>query len=157
MGGMWTKAILFAALIAFSGIARADDAPAVSASETAANKALVTEMFQHLFVGMKADTEADKYFASDFIEHDPASADGTKALMTFFKGFYQQYPKQSTVMKRVIADGDLVAVHFHAKTTPEDRGVAGVDLFRVENGKVVEHWDVVQPIPEKSANDNTMF
>jgi predicted SnoaL-like aldol condensation-catalyzing enzyme len=54
-------------------------------------------------------------------------------------------------------DGDFVIVHSHATTTPEDRGMAIVDIFRMDDGKIVEHWDVIQPIPEKAANENTMF
>ena len=57
----------------------------------------------------------------------------------------------------VLADGDLVAVHYLTKFKPEDRGYMAVDIFRVAHGKIVEHWDVGEPVPEKSANDNGMF
>lgn len=56
-----------------------------------------------------------------------------------------------------MADGDLVMLHVHAKPTPDERGTAIVDIFRLENGKIVEHWDVMQPVPETAKNNNTMF
>jgi len=146
------------ALLAFSGVALADVAPPLSPPEAAiSNKALVTEMFQKMFVEKQVDKYADTYFAADFVEHDPMAQNGTKALKAFFKDFNQQHPKSITTVKRIAADGDLVFVHFHAQNDAADRGVAGVDIFRIARGRVVEHWDVVQPIPEKSANDNTMF
>ena len=66
-------------------------------------------------------------------------------------------PKLHFDFKRLIAEANLVAVHSHLKLTPDDRGSAVMDVFRLDNGKIVEHWDVAQPIPEKSANSNTMF
>jgi predicted SnoaL-like aldol condensation-catalyzing enzyme len=58
---------------------------------------------------------------------------------------------------RVLVDGDLFAVHLHGQSGPGDRGAAAVDILRVENCKIVEHWDVTQPVPERSMNDNGMF
>ncbi len=60
-------------------------------------------------------------------------------------------------VKRVIAEGDLVVLHYHLPMTPDDLGRAVVDIFRVEDGKIVEHWDVLQDVPAQSANNNTMF
>lgn len=138
--------------------ARADVAPPLPPPEaTISNKALVTEMFQKMFVENKVAEYADTYFATNFIEHDPGANNGTTALKAFFADFQKKNPGSITTIKRVIADNDLVLVHFHAQNDPKDRGVAGVDIFRVEHGKIAEHWDVVQPIPEKSANTNTMF
>jgi len=72
-------------------------------------------------------------------------------------GYFGAFPQLTVSPKRVIAEGDLVAVHSRYVNVPGDRGQAIVDLFRVRNGKIVEHWDVSQNVPETSANDNTMF
>jgi predicted SnoaL-like aldol condensation-catalyzing enzyme len=73
------------------------------------------------------------------------------------EGFAEQFPQMSLDIKRVVAEGDLVVTHSLLKTSPEDRGTAAADIFRLENGKVVEHWDVLQPVPESAANDHPMF
>lgn len=74
-----------------------------------------------------------------------------------FVEFVGQFPGLSVDIKRVIAEGDLVVTHSLMKTSPEDRGTAAADVFRLEGGKIVEHWDVLQPVPERAANDNTML
>ncbi len=73
------------------------------------------------------------------------------------QGFAEQFPQMSVDIKRAVAEGDLVVTHSLLKTSPEDRGTAAADIFRLEDGKVVEHWDVVQPVPESAANDHPMF
>lgn len=77
--------------------------------------------------------------------------------MGFIKFLKDKFPQRSVSIKRAIADGDLVMLHVHIKPSPEGRGSAIVDIFRVENGKIVEHWDVIQPAPETAKNSNTMF
>ena len=122
-----------------------------------ANKALVRKLIHLLNVEKKIDEAIDGYFAPDFIEHDPASGTGAEAMRAFFKQFYSDYPRATLDVKRMIAEGDLVAVHFSGKLRPEDRGVAGIEIYRVAHGRLAEHWQVLQEIPEKSLNDNTMF
>ena len=73
------------------------------------------------------------------------------------KRFAQTYPDFRLEPKRIIAEGNYVVLHSHLILKPGDRGTAVVDIFRLENGKIVEHWDVVQEVPETSANNNTMF
>ena len=122
-----------------------------------ANKVLVMKAFDLLFVQHKVDEAVDTYFDPGYIQHNPMAATGAEPMRQFFKGFYASTPTASVKVDHVLADGDLVAVHYLTKFKPEDRGFMVVDIFRVAHGKIVEHWDVVQPIPEKSANDNGMF
>lgn len=126
-------------------------------ADPAANKQLVMAAFDLLFVQHKVDQAVDTYFDAGYIQHNPMAATGTEPMRTFFKGFYAGNPGASVKVDHVLADGDLVAVHYLTKFKPEDRGFMAVDIFRVAHGKIVEHWDVVQPVPEKSANTNGMF
>ena len=80
-----------------------------------------------------------------------------RAFIQFVTAWSGQFPELSVEIKRMVAEGDLVVMHGVLKTSPEDRGTAAADIFRIENGKIVEHWDVLQPVPETAANDNTMF
>jgi predicted SnoaL-like aldol condensation-catalyzing enzyme len=129
----------------------------VANADPAANKKLVMDAFDLLFVQHKVDQAVDTYFAPGYIQHNPMAATGAEPMRQFFKGFYAANPGASVKVGHVLADGDLVAVHYIAKFKPEDRGFAVVDIFRVENGKIAEHWDVGQPVPEKSANTNGML
>jgi predicted SnoaL-like aldol condensation-catalyzing enzyme len=82
---------------------------------------------------------------------------GRDAAIAFLEPFFKSHPDISYEIKRVIADGNLVAVHSHAVFNPGERGLAIVDILRVDGCKIAEHWDVAQPVPEKTANDNGMF
>jgi predicted SnoaL-like aldol condensation-catalyzing enzyme len=123
-------------------------------------KQIVTEFFDLAFVQRHPTEAAMNYISPDkYIQHNPDGKDGRD---TFIKGFaaYVEKSKYQAVIKRVIAEGDMVVVHSHGFNDPgdsKDRGEASVDIFRVENGKIVEHWDVIQPVPVKSNNSNTMF
>ncbi len=99
----------------------------------------------------------EKYGGSQYIQHNPQAPDGFETFVQFVEGFTAQFPQLSLDIKRSIAEGDLVATHSLLKTSPEDRGSAVADFFRLEDGKVVEHWDVLQPVPESAANDHPMF
>ncbi len=133
-------------------------APAVSADPISdANKKLVLDAATMLFIDHKVDQAVDTYFAPDYIQHNPLAPTGAAALRNFFKGFYAGNPDATIVIHHVLADGDLVAIHYLFKVNKQDRGMAVVDIFRVANGRIQEHWDVGQPVPEKSANSNGMF
>ena len=74
-----------------------------------------------------------------------------------FKEDFVKNPNSSAEIKRVVAEGDTVALHVHSRTNSQDKGVAIVDIFRIKDGKIVEHWDVIQETPSEATNDNTMF
>jgi len=99
----------------------------------------------------------DTYVGDKYIQHNPIAADGKEAAVTVLSQVLQQMPGWSYEFKHAYVDGDIAIVHSLVKLKADDRGMAVVDIFRFEKGKVVEHWDVVQPVPEKSANSNTMF
>lgn len=118
----------------------------------------VVEQFIDLFYRKKDVRRAfETWVAPDYIQHKPTLPDGREAVVEFLEKLLERFPERSFTIHRVIASDDLVAVHYHSQATPEDRGFAVVDIFRVEDCQMVEHWDVVQPVPEQAANDNTMF
>jgi predicted SnoaL-like aldol condensation-catalyzing enzyme len=121
-----------------------------------ANKRLVRSFYEEAFAG-DPEGAVKRYVGSRYTQHNPMAADGPEAFIGFVKWFRGEFPELTLEIKRMIAEDDLVMTHSLIKQSPQDRGTAAADLFRVEDGKVVEHWDVLQPIPEESANDNTMF
>ena len=123
---------------------------------TAHNKKLVTKAFDQLIVD-KDLSALDKYWGPEYHQHNPNIADGVAGAREGLGGYFRAFPELAVSRKRVVAEGDLVAVHSHYVNAPGERGQAVVDLFRVRNGKIVEHWDVLQDVPATSANDNTMF
>ena len=155
-------AIALITLLALGGMGmaskpKAPPAPPPVVDQVAANKKLVLDMYQMLFVEHKVDQAIDTYFDPNYIQHNPMAASGAETIRKLFGGMYKQMPTATGEVKRIICEGDLCAVHSHSISKPGDRGVAVVDIFRIANGKIAEHWDVVQPVPEKSANTNTMF
>ena len=143
-------AALCASLVGSVGSASADD-------KSDANKRLVMDAVKMLFIDHKVDQAVDTFFAPGYIQHNPMVPTGAEPMRGFFKGFYAANPGSTVEISHVVADGDLVAVHYRFKVKPDDRGMAVVDIFRVENGKIQEHWDVAEPVPEKAANTNGMF
>jgi predicted SnoaL-like aldol condensation-catalyzing enzyme len=121
------------------------------------NKQTVLAYFHMAFNERMPAQAAQKYGGPHYIQHNPQAPDGFEAFVAFVEGFVEQFPQMSLEIKRAVAEGDLVVTHSLLKTSPEDRGTAVVDIFRLEEGKVVEHWDVLQPVPESAANDHPMF
>ncbi len=130
---------------------------ALASPQSDANKKLVTDAVTMLFIDHKVDQAVDTYFDPNYIQHNPMVPTGAAPMRAFFKKFYADNPTATIEISHVLADGDLVAVHYRFKVSAQDRGMAAVDIFRVANGRIQEHWDVVEPVPEKAANSNGMF
>jgi predicted SnoaL-like aldol condensation-catalyzing enzyme len=122
------------------------------------NKATVVAYYTTAFNDKKPEEAVAKYGGPVYIQHNPQAGDGFQAFIDFVKFFTTQNPQLHVDIKRVIAECDLVVTHSHLTLNPTDRGSAVADIFRLNrDGKIVEHWDVIQAVPETSANDNTMF
>jgi predicted SnoaL-like aldol condensation-catalyzing enzyme len=121
------------------------------------NKRIVREFYNLAFNERNPAEAAAKYVAESYRQHNPTVGDGPEGFVNGIGGFLNNVPDLRVDFKRFIAEGDLVTVHSQFVTTPESRGLAVVDIFRVKNGKIVEHWDVMQEVPENAANENTMF
>jgi predicted SnoaL-like aldol condensation-catalyzing enzyme len=126
-------------------------------SQIEKNKKIAVSFLTMIFNEHKVAEAFELYSVPDYKQHNPYAASGAKPAIDFLGSYMKQNPQCRTDIKRVIAEGDLVAIHNNPKSNPSDRGRAVVDIFRIENGKVVEHWDVVQDVPAQSANSNTMF
>ena len=99
----------------------------------------------------------DKYVGAEYIQHNPLVADGTEPFIEYFERMASEYPGKSIEFVRAVAEDDLVALHTHQVWPGGDEYVT-MDFFRFdERGKIVEHWDAIQQIPETSANANTMY
>jgi len=120
-------------------------------------KEVVTQFMTKFYLEKKVREAFETWVEPGYIQHNPLAKTGRDAAIAFLEPFFQSHPDASYSLKRIIADGNLVAVHSHAKFTAEDRGLAVVDILRVDHCKIAEHWDVAQPVPEKSANSNGMF
>ncbi|WP_322923874.1 nuclear transport factor 2 family protein [Paenibacillus campi] len=130
-----------------------------SSNQVAANVKLVTTFYNDFF-NKKDGAALKKYVDVNYIQHNPSVPTGRKPLESFIP-MLKSNPDSRNQIVRVIAEGDIVALHVHGQNNKDDRGAAVLDMFRVKtiNGqlKIVEHWDVVQEVPEQSANTNTMF
>lgn len=121
------------------------------------NKRAVVEYYELAFNDKQPQQAVEKYVGSQYIQHNPQAPDGPEAFVEFVTSFAGQFPDLNIDIKRVVAEGNIVVTHGLIKTSPDDPGTVAADFFRLEDGKIVEHWDVLQPFPETSANDHPMF
>ena len=122
------------------------------------SKELVTAYMNEVWVNRNVDV-LEKYISNQtFIQHNPHLEDGLEALQNFLPHLFNSLmPEGTWQIKRIIAEGNMVVVHSLAKPAPVALGMAVVDIFRVENGKIVEHWDVTTDVPEKTASGNPII
>jgi predicted SnoaL-like aldol condensation-catalyzing enzyme len=144
-------------LLALAGFACLAVTPAEARKCRLTPKEVTVNFMTAFYIDKKVREAFETWVDPEYIQHNPMAATGRDAAVAFLEPFFADNPGISYSIKRIIADGDLVAVHSHGKFAEGDRGVAVVDILRVKGCKVMEHWDVVQPVPEASANENGMF
>ena len=154
------KRFIFIAILVLAGISAS--APAHSADDQEAieeqNKQIAIA-FYNAALNEKNWEKTKSFIGNRYVQHNLHASDGPEGLKAHIEYLKRDFPNNRGEIKHVLADGDLVALHIHNRRSPEMRGYAVVDIFRIENGKVVEHWDVVQTIPDPkdAKNQNTMF
>ncbi|MEM7030048.1 MAG: nuclear transport factor 2 family protein [Chloroflexota bacterium] len=125
-------------------------------SDLDANKKNAIAFYEMAYLG-KPREAVEKYVGDDYIQHNPLVGNGREAFIAYFEQMHQEYPNKSITFVRSVAEGDLVALHTHQIWPGGDEYVT-MDFFRFDDkGKIVEHWDSIQEVPETSLNGNTMY
>ena len=121
------------------------------------NKANVVAFYELMFNECRPRDAINRFVGDDYIQHNPHVATGKEAFIAYFERMENEYPGKRVSIKRTVAEGDLVVLHCH-QTWPDGLEYAGIDIFRIDDaGKILEHWDVLQEVPEISAHGNGMF
>ena len=150
--------LAFATLLVLVACTPTDRAPEAGGRDLTveeANRDLVVDFYEKFFI--EHDIASASVIADDYKQHNPGVPDGKAPFVDYFSGFFAENPESRGEVVRSATDGDLVFLHVRSTNGPQDRGEAVVDIFRVQDGKIVEHWDVIQAVPEDAANSNTMF
>ncbi len=150
----WSSKIAAAALAA--GAVLTLTGASAPLSETERNRAIVSD-FARLFYGERQVRQAfERYVVPNYIQHNPNIADGREAAIVALETKFSN-PQARFEVQRIIVDGAFAVIHLHGRPSPNSWGGAVADIYRLANGKIVEHWDVLQPVPETAINPHPMF
>ena len=126
-------------------------------SDVERNRQNVMAFYDLMFNQCRPAEAVERYVGATYIQHNPEVGDGPEAFIAYFERMAEDHPGKHVEFVRSVAEGDLVVLHCR-QTWPGDHAYAGIDMFRLDgDGKVLEHWDVLQVVPETSAHDNGMF
>ena len=129
---------------------------AVGKAQQEANRKAVLAFYEKGLNQKDADA-ALAYVGKEYVQHNPGAADGREGFRKFIAFLKEKYPQSHSEIKQSFTDGNYVILHVHAVREPGTRGNAIVDIFRLDHGEIVEHWDVTQAIPEQTVSGNSMF
>lgn len=173
-GSGWGRTAFFAAAVVGAAIALSACAPkatapaavpaaaspgaasAAAVDPAAENRRIVGEFARLFYEERDVRRAFETYVAPDYVQHNPNIADGREAAIVALRPLFSDRNVQFQV-HHVLVDGDMAVVHLFARPNAQARGAAVADFFRLANGKIVEHWDVLQDVPEKSVNAHPMF
>ena len=126
-------------------------------SDLESNRRNAVTFYEMMFNECAPEQAIDLFVGADYIQHNPHVASGKQGFIDYFNRMAKEYPGKKVIVKRTVAEGDFVVLHCH-QVWPGDQDYAGIDIFRFDDdGKIAEHWDVLQTVPEKSLHDNGMF
>lgn len=145
---LWALIVVAECALIFTAIV-----PIVGGMERESIERLVLEFYE-LFVNQRDYDAAAAYLGDPYVQHRADIKSDPENLRAFNIGMREKFPLLHADVRRVFVDGEYVILHVHVVPKPGSLGSAHVDIFRVAGGKVVEHWDVDEPIPEQRAHDN---
>lgn len=120
------------------------------------NRAIMTDFADRFYTRRDVAGAFQRYVVADYIQHNPGLADGRDAAVAALAPKFAT-PGARFDVKRIIVDGDMAVIHLHGRTSPDTPGGAVADIYRLKDGKIVEHWDVIQPMPTTARNPHPMF
>lgn len=120
------------------------------------NRVIVTDFARLFYTDRDVKAAFERYVAADYIQHNPGIADGRAPAVAALASMFAQAGREFRI-KRILVDGDMAVIHVHAIPAPGSRGASVFDMYRLKNGRIVEHWDAIQPVPEQAKNAHPMF